>query len=259
MKKFSKIILSLVLALVLVSMSVVTSFAADSLTVNGNEAPVGSTVTYTFSIGDAQQKLCGIHLVLFFDQELLALKEVNTDNLGGSTIVNDNQGNNGRIIVTNSFINGTSGLKCEEMTDIVTATFEVIKEGTTDITYYMPYLYDIDTVNIYDYTFTCDVLVDGEAVIENQTPVLENVAELEDFGDAGDFENNEEGTGSGIKPAETTEAASTSSTGSSTGGNNNKSGMVLPIVCACVIVGAIVALVVVKTVNGKKSNDSDNA
>lgn len=258
MKKFSKIVLSLVLALVLVSLSMVSSFAAGNLVVNGKEAAVGSTVTYTFSIGDAQQSLCGIHLVVFFDQELLGLTDVNTDNLGGGTIVNDNKGNNGRIIITNSFINGTEGLDCKDMTDIVTVTFEVLKEGTADITYYMPYLYDIDSVNIYDYTFTCDLAVDGQAVIVDQAPVLENVAELDNFGDAGDFDNNEEGTGSGIKPIVTQAQADDSDNAQGSEGNTKGSGAVVPIICACVIVAAIVVLVIVKSVTGKKSKDDDD-
>ncbi|MBQ2943079.1 MAG: hypothetical protein IJD93_00030 [Ruminococcus sp.] len=255
MKKFSKIILPLMLTVVLVCLSMVNTFAAEVLTVNGKEAAVGSEVTYTFSIGAAQQRICGIHMVIFFDQDLLSLKEVNTDNLGGGTIVNDNKGNNGRIIVTNSFVNGTSGLDCKESKDIVTVTFEVIKEGTTDITYYMPYLYDIDSVNIYDYTFTCDLAVDGQAVIEDVAPPLEDVAQLQDFGDAGDFENNEAGTGSGEKPV----APSVQNTpqGSSQGseGKGEGSGIVIPIVCASVILVAIIVLVVVKSVTSKKSDN----
>ncbi len=263
MKKFSKIIVSLVLMLLLVSMSVFSSFAAGNLVVNGKEASVGSNVTYTFSIGDAQQNLCGIHLVLFFDQDVLKLTEVNTDNLGGSTIVNDNRGNNGRIIVTNSFINGTAGLNCKDMTDIVSVTFEVIKEGTTEITYYMPYLYDIDSVNIYDYTFSCDLAVDGQSVIEDEVPALENVAELEDFGDAGDFANNEAGTGSGIKPTTPPQNQDNAPQGGSqdstaTDNGNKGSSVVVPLVCAGVILVAIVVLVVVKSVSGKSTKDDDD-
>lgn len=258
MKKFSKIILPLMLALVLVCMSAVTSFAAEVLTVNGKEATVGSEVTYTFAIGNAQQKICGIHMVVFFDQDFLALKEVNTDNLGGGTIVNDNKGNNGRIIVTNSFVNGTSGLDCTESTDIVKVTFEVIKEGTTEITYYMPYLYDIDSVNIYDYTFTCDLAVDGEVVAEGEVPALEDVAQLDNFGDAGDFANNEAGTGSGEKPVTPTVQDDAQSSSQSSEGRSNGSGAVVPIICVSAILVAIVVLVVVKIVTGKKSDKDDS-
>ncbi|MBQ8001740.1 MAG: hypothetical protein IJ298_11215 [Ruminococcus sp.] len=258
MKNFSKIVLSTLLVLTLVCFSAVTAFAAGNLVVNGKEAAVGSTVNYTFSIGDAQQKLCGIHLVVFFDQDYLKLKDVNTDNLEGGTIVNDNKSNDGRIIITNSFINGTEGLDCSTTTEIVNVTFEVLKEGTTDITYYMPYLYDINSVNIYDYTFTSSLAVDGQVVIDNETPVLQNVEEIENFGDAGDFANNEEGTGSGIKPV-VTQAPQAEGSEDSQGstGEQKGSGAVVPIVCACVIVGAIIALVVVKSISNKKSNDND--
>lgn len=258
MKNFSKIVLSSLLVLTLVCFSAVTAFAAGNLVVNGKEAAVGSTVAYTFSIGDAQQKLCGIHLVVFFDQDYLKLKDVNADNLEGGTIINDNKTNDGRIIITNSFINGTEGLDCTNTTEIVTVTFEVLKEGTTDITYYMPYLYDIESVNIYDYTFTCSLAVDGQVVIDNETPALENVQELENFGDAGDFANNEEGTGSGVKPVVTqAQQNNPDNSQQDNSGEKKGSGAVVPIVCACVIVGAIVALVVVKSVSGKKSSDND--
>ena len=93
MKKFSRIILSAVLVFMLVCASVVTSFAAEVLVVNGKEATVGSTVTYTFSIGDAHQKLCGIHLILFFDQDCLELTDVDASALEGGTIINDNKNN----------------------------------------------------------------------------------------------------------------------------------------------------------------------
>lgn len=256
MKKFSRIILSAVLVFMLVCASVVTSFAAEVLVVNGKEATVGSTVTYTFSIGDAHQKLCGIHLILFFDQDCLELTDVDASALEGGTIINDNKNNDGRVIITNSFINGTEGLDCSETKDVVTATFKVIKDGSTDITYYVPYLYDIDTVNIYDYTFSSSIAVDGQVVVATETPVLEDVQKLDNFRDAGDFENNVEGTGSGVKPVVTQAQQQGGNHGGSSGnGGNSKSAV--PIICVGVIVAAIVALVVVKTVNGKKNQNSD--
>ena len=46
MKKFSKIILPLMLTLVLVCMSVVTSFAAEVLNVNGKDAVAEGKIEY---------------------------------------------------------------------------------------------------------------------------------------------------------------------------------------------------------------------
>lgn len=254
MKKFSKIFFSAMLVIILVCMSVLTSFAAETLVVNGKEAPVGSTVTYTFSIGDAHQKICGIHLIVFFDQECLELTDVDASALEGGTIINDNKNNDGRIIITNSFINGTEGLDCAEAKDIVTVTFKVIKDGTTDITYYVPYLYDIDTVNIYDYTFTSSLTVDGQVVIATEAPVLENVQELDNFRDAGDFENNVEGTGSGVKPVVTKPQQQANNDNNNNDGGDNKS--IVPIIVVGIIVAAIAVLVVLNTVTSKKEQNN---
>ncbi|MGN0452622.1 MAG: cohesin domain-containing protein [Ruminococcus sp.] len=265
MKKILKITFVSLIIAALLSVSLVSAFAAESATVNGQTANVGDTVTYTFSISDCKQNITGIHMDVFFDQEILSLEEVNADNLTGSLVINDNKNNDGVIIITNSMINGAIGLKCEDKTTIVTITFKVIKAGETDITYYVPYLYDLDMVNIYDYTFSYDMAVAGNVVIEDKPPVLAGEEELAGIGDLGDFANNEEGTGSGEKPQVATQAqqnnnnnAQQNNNGSSA--NSGESGLsstaVWAIVISVVIVLAIVVLIVVKVKFDKKGNQS---
>lgn len=257
MKKISKIVLVTILAVMLMCVSLVSAFAAGTLTVNGNEAPVGGTVTYSFNIADAHQKIAGIHMVIFFDQDCLALESVDAENLDGSTI-NDNQSGNGQIIIVNSLINGASGLACSDKTELVSVTFKVLAEGETDITYYIPYLYDIDLVNIYDYTLTCDIAVDGDVVAPDKTPELHDVSSLDGF-DAGDFENSPEGTGSGVKPVVTQvpQGNNEQSGGTEDNANGTNPTTIIGIVCACVLVAAIVLLVVIKSKGNKKDSSAE--
>lgn len=260
MKKFLKLsLVGIIMALVLL-LSVIPAFAAENATVNGQSVAVGETVTYTLSIADAQQRVVGIDCVFFFDQDVLKLTGVNVDNIGGNSVVNDNKNNDGTVLMNNSFINSGQGLLCKNKVDLVALTFEVIGEGDAEITYTMRYLYDIDTVNIYDYTLTYDLSL-GEAVaIENQPPVLANeedfnqIANAESF-DRGDFENNVEGTGSGIKPA-TPNAGGNNNADGSQGNSNTKGlskGVIFAIVAAVIIIVAISVLLVVKFATEKKN------
>ncbi len=253
MKKLIKLISTVMVALLMLCLSVAPAFAAGEATVNGNTASVGSTVEYTLSIADSHQAICGIHYVIFFDTEVLELKSFNADNVGGT--INDNQNGDGQIVVVNGLINGASGLACTDKTVLATATFEVIGEGDTSIEYYIPYMYDFDMVNIYDYTLTHDITVDGEDVIVDEAPALADVSTLDGF-DAGDFENNPEGTGSGIKPA-ATQASTSSSSSDNNSGSKVDGKIVATIVIGIVLVVCIVVLLIVKSKNSKQKESAD--
>lgn len=257
MKRFSKILITSLIVMLLVTVSLVPALAA----VNGKEAKVGSTVEYTLCIEGAEQTITGIHLEFFFDQEALELKDVNTDNLPNST-VNANVNKDGSVKVVNGLINGAEGLACAEKTELVKLTFEVLKETDTEIKYYIPYMYDFDMVNLYKYTLSQTITVDNETVVEDVPPVLADDSDFDkkDSFDKGDFANNEEGTGSGIKPEPTTAktvAAQNDNKGTDTDtekGENDNSTVVIAIVCVGVVVAAVVVLVVAKAKANKEEN-----
>ncbi|MBE6738498.1 MAG: hypothetical protein E7566_07620 [Ruminococcaceae bacterium] len=191
MKNLSKKLLSLFIAVMLLMFSVPFAFAEDK------NADAGSTVEYTLSIADSQQKITGIHFELYFNKDVLKVKDVNTDNLSGST-VNADENNTGRITVVNGLINGSRGLVCKDKTALITVTFEVLKAGNAEVSYYIPYMYDYDMVNIHTYTLTEDMSIDGTTVSENAVPVLADVKELEKSipgFDRGDFKNTADGKG----------------------------------------------------------------
>lgn len=249
MNKLFKAITSQALVLCLVCLSVFSGFAA----VNGKDAAVGSTVEYTISIADCVQNITGIHLEIFFDQTTLKLKDINADALGDSTTINDNQNGDGKVSFVNGLINGTTGLECKEKTDLVKVTFEVIAEGDSEIKYYIPYLYDYDMVNLYKYTLSQTITVNGEVVAENIPPVLagdEDFANVDNF-DKGDFENYPEGTGSGIKVVTTNAPATGDASDENDGEKDNT--VTIALICAGVIIVAVVVLIIAKSkVKGKE-------
>lgn len=263
MKKIIKLSLSGIIMALVFSLSLIPAFATEGVTVNGQATQVGETVTYTLSISDAQQRVVGLDCVFFYDQDVLKLTDVNVDNIGSNTVVNDNQNNNGTVIMNNSFIENGKGLVCKDKTELTTLTFEVVGSGDAEITYTMRYLYDIETVNIYDYTLTYDLSVGDAPVIENQPPVLadeedfEQIPDLENF-DRGDFENNVEGTGSGIKPTASPNAGNNNANGDSSGTDGTpdepSKGVIFAIAAGGIIVILIAVLVVVKLTNDKKNS-----
>ncbi len=251
MNKLFKFAFTALMVVLLLCLSVAPSFAA----VNEKDAPVGSTVEYTISIADCIQNITGIHIEVLFDQTKLQVKDVNTDNLTGGTTVNDNQNGDGSIKIVNGLINGETGLECKEKTELLKVTFEVIAEGDSQIKYYIPYLYDYDMVNIYKYTLSQTISVDGTVVAEDVPPVLaneEDFAGLSSF-DKGDFKNYPEGTGSGIKEVVTeapTNADNADTTGADNAGEKDNT-VIIVIACAAVAVIAVIILVIVKSKTNK--------
>lgn len=252
MKKLLVASLTGVLVCVLMLSSMLTAFAADDSTVNGVAAPVGSTVEYTLYLESYKQDVVGIQMVFKFDTAHLELKNVDLKNFSSATL-NANSDNDGMIYFNNSDLNAKSFAKADELAKL---TFEVKGKGSSNIEYYIQYLYDIDLVNIYDYTLTYSLSVDGQTEIKDKTPVLADAAvlatEVGDF-DSGDFANNPEGTGSGIKPVVVTNAA-TASNQSAADSSDENSNLSLYIIAGVVVVllAGVIVLVIVKKNNSEQ-------
>lgn len=240
------------LTCILMISTMLCAVAAPASTVNGAEAPVGSTVEYTLYLESYKQDVVGIQMIFKYDTKLLELKNVDLTNFPSATLNANNQGD-GMIYFNNSDINGQSFAEAKEVAKL---TFEVIAEGTSDIVYLVQYLYDIDLVNIYDYTLTYSLTVDGNTVIDTETPILGDAdkiaSEVEGGFDRGDFANNKEGTGSGIKP---TEAPKTNAQQTTENNDNNGGGNTALYIIGGVVVVALVAVVVLAVVKRNKTEE----
>ena len=254
MKRIFTVSVAGMLTCILLIATMLCAVAAPATSVNGVEAKVGSTVEYTLFLESYKQDVVGIQMIFKFDNSLLELKDVDLKNFPSATL-NANEGKDGMIYFNSSDINGQSFKEAKELAKL---TFEVVKEGESDIEYLVQYLYDIDLVNIYDYSLTYSLSVDGGAQINAETPVLADVEEIFNKVDAGfdkgDFENNVEGTGSGIKP---TQPPKTSPAPSQSGSNDNdKDNNTILYVLGGVVGLALIAVVILAVAKKKKTDDT---
>lgn len=251
MKRILTVSVAGVLTCILMIATMLCAVAAPDSTVNGVEAPKGSTVEYTLFLESYKQDVVGIQMIFKFDTKHLELKNVDLKNFPSATVNANNQGD-GMIYFNDSTLKGQSFKEAKEVAKL---TFEVIGDGASDIVYLVQYLYDIDLVNIYDYTLTYSLSVDGAEQIKNETPVLgdvDKIADEVDGFDQGDFENNKEGTGSGIKPTTAPKAPVKvpSDNNDKDGGDGNTTLIVIG-----VIVGLLLVAVVILAISKKKKND----
>ena len=195
MKKTAKVIISTVMCLLMILMSCVNCFAADTL-VNGKTAKVGDKVTYTLNLSDLAYPLAGVQMYVYYDPSKLKVVEgsLESETLT-SAVVNEKLSEPGKMIFL--WTEGVMGEKFEEPKQLLTVQFEVIGEGASDITYNIQEMYDIyydrgSGAYLQRYTLTNTVEINGAKVIENEPPILnENVS----ADDKGDFVNNKEGKG----------------------------------------------------------------
>lgn len=252
MKRILKVSLAGVLTCILMITSMLCTFAAPASTVNGVDAPVGSTVDYTLYLESYKQDVVGIQMIFKFDTKYLELKNVDLKNFPSATVNANNQGD-GVIYFNHSDINGQSFKEAKEVAKL---TFTVVKEGQSNIEYLIQYLYDIDLVNIYDYTLTYSLSIDNNVVVATETPLLADAdkvdAAVEGGIDKGDFANNVEGTGSGIKPTEAPKKPAQQS-GSDTGNSDTEGGNPALFVIGGVVLLALVAVVILAVSKKKKA------
>ena len=195
MKKTAKVIISTVMCLLVILMSTVSCFAADTL-VNGKTAKVGDKVTYTLNLSDLVYPLAGVQMYVYYDASKLKVVEgsLESETLK-SAVTNEKFNEQGKMIFL--WTEGVMGEKFEEPKQLLTVQFEVIGEGASDITYNIQEMYDIyydrgSGAYLQRYTLTNIVDINGTKVIENEPPILnENVLADE----KGDFVNNKEGKG----------------------------------------------------------------
>ena len=244
-----------VLTCIILLATMICAVAAPVSTVNGVEAPVGSTVDYTLELVSFKQEVIGIQMFYKFDTSHLKLLNTDFSSFPGA-VVNPNKQNDGMIYM--NYTNPSELLDFSKTKEIGKLQFEVIAEGQSEIEYYIQYIFDYDMVNIYDYTLTYSLSVDGSAKVEDKTPLLADINEvLKSVDDSvkfdvGDFENNVEGTGSGIKPTTAPKAdkPDANNTNNSGGGNNT-----MLFVIGGVVVLALIAVVIIAVAKRKNSDN----
>lgn len=251
MKKIFKNFLTAVLMAVVLSLSMLTAFAAKGeLTVNdGAVAKKGDTVTYTLNMRDCTEKLEGIQMQLMYDSEYLEIdpSSLSFPNMSG-VVSNPNLAD----IILFSWTDVTTPVDFTEKSPLVTVDFKVKKAGDTAITYFITEMYGSDITYLKSFTLTNDISVNGELVLEDATPIIvENGVLRNEY--QGDFINYADGkgeeNGEGENHVAITGVTNAPSTAEDvinvTQGEDNTANIII-IVSIIVVVLAIVAAVILR-------------
>ncbi len=194
MKCYLKKIAAVMVAVIAMfaSFSVCVNAAEDSLDVDGRLSyKVGDTLTYSLCLEDSAEKLMGIQMYVYYDQQYL---KVNADTLDfpklpGAVYNTDLDG-----YFTFNWTNVTRLADFSEKTPLFTAEFEILQPGETEITYFIEEMYSSDMTYLKEYTLTVDYSQNGTVVKEDEKPIVEKDPEKTSQ-HQGQFINYEDGMG----------------------------------------------------------------
>ncbi len=155
--------------LVIMSLVALPASAAEKAetAINVNK---GDEVIYTLKL-TVPEKVVGCDFSIYYDSSALKIKEIadytgNFDEEEHQAVINKNLKD--EIIGNWSVLSGVSF----DNRAVISVKFEATKTATSNVTYYVRYLYPISLEQFTDYTFKCDVKVNGKKVIDNAAPEL---------------------------------------------------------------------------------------
>lgn len=187
-KRISAIFLALLMCVITLAFSVTNFSATENLKINDKvNAKVGDKVTYEFCVSDVPEKVEDIQMQVAYKSEYLKVDGDSVKYLeGGSSVYNTDLEDE---VLFNS-ANGVQGWDMKDKTMILSLTFEVLKGGSTDITYYVQcFDYLSNSQNVDTLVFTTDFSVNGKTAEKNVTP------KVNEDGNGGSFINFENGKG----------------------------------------------------------------
>lgn len=260
MKKIFRISFAAVLAVLCLSLSVITAFAAKGeLTINEDAvAKKGDTVTFTLNMGDCTEELEGIQMQLIYDSEYLEVDEgsLNFPNMSG--VVSNAKLDDVILFTWTDVLNLADFTKTAPL---VTVDFKVKKAGDTTVTYFITEMYGADVTYLKSFTLTNDIAVNGMTVVKGVSPLILGDSDLQNKYQ-GSFVNYADGkgeqNGSGENHVAVTGVTSVQSTTSdvidvSKGEDNTMT--IVTVVSIIVVVLAIIAVIILRHHFTKKTED----
>ena len=147
----------------------------------------GDEVSYILNLGEVAKPVIGCDFLVYFDSDVLEVASV--ADFTGSTDEGDweamiNPALDGEVRGNWSIL---KGVDFKDARDMLTVNFKAKADGSSHLSYFIRYLYDdtifdsTDKPQIKDYVFTCNVKVNGEAVLDKAQPEL-NVEESQNTG-----------------------------------------------------------------------------
>ena len=232
MKKLISILCVLAVAVGMIAVGAVTAYADVPTT--EVDVKSGDKVTYVLSLGEANEKVVGCDFSVYFDESVLKVDSVadfnnSTNDEDWSATINPDL--KGEVRGNWSIL---KGIDFSKKRNFLTVNFTALKDAKTHISYFIRYMYgnsvfdSDDRPQISQYVFTCNVTVDGKAVVEDAQPEL-NVEETQPNGL---FQNSRTGDSDDASPALSADSIKknggakddVSNLGNDSGNNNNDSG-----------------------------------
>lgn len=182
----------------------------------------GDNVTYELFVDDLNEKVVGCEFSVYYDSSVLEIDSV--ADYTGSTDEDD-----WRAFVNYKNVEGEifenwsvlSGVKITSAKPIITVNFKAKSSDKTHISYYIRYMYPESLVQFTEYTFTCNVTVNGKKVLEAEQPELNTEPKTQQS--SGEFVNSvtgkSEDAGKGISKVSDTDSKSNKSSNSSLNSN----------------------------------------
>ena len=189
MKKFVSLLCAMIL---IVGMLAVGMTAASAATAAQTivDVKAGDEVSYSLVWSDLPEKVIGTDFSVYYDPSAFTIESVadfnnNTDSDEWVATINPDKAGTGEVLCNWSIING--GVSFETKRAALTVNLKATENTSAHLSYYVRYLYgdsafeSAGTPQISDYTFTCDVKVNGQAVLTDAQPEL-NVDKPQDIG-----------------------------------------------------------------------------
>ena len=180
MKKFISLLCVLMMIVGIVAVSAVGASAAVTEAKTKVDVKSGDEVTYVLSLGGVPEPIIGCDFSFYYDDSLFDVVSVadftdSTKEEDWSAVINPNPDIPGLVCGNWSIL---KGVNFKEERHFLTVNLKAKAAGTGELSYFIYYLYDNNIFNsndkpqITEYKFTCDVKVNGKAVLEDAQPQL---------------------------------------------------------------------------------------
>lgn len=175
-----KILSILIVAVMLMSFAAISAGAVDPAKTIV-DVKSGDQITYKLAFSELDDPVVGCDLSVYYDPstlEVVSVADFNDKTSGWQSTINPDKSGTGEIIELWSILDGVD---FSSKRNAITVTFKAKTSGSTNVSYYVRDMYPEDMIEYTDYKFTCDVLRNGEVVLENAAPEL-NVNNEQDRG-----------------------------------------------------------------------------
>ena len=184
MKKLISLLCVLTMVIGIIAVSAVSTSAAVDSAKTQIEVKNGQDVTYRLKLSEVESKVVGTEFSVYYDSSVLEPVSVldfndnDEENWNGNWLANYKK--DGEVLCNFSVVRG---VEFKEPRSVITINFKAKANATTDITYFVRYLYDYrpfteeamknkSQPQITEFKYTCDVTVDGDPIIEDAQPEL---------------------------------------------------------------------------------------